>query len=1121
MWNGSGVLETVLSEVVWDERYAIPEPNAENRALIEETRKKEKQLAGLDRQIEINTEKRQYSAVYLKNLKQEVENSALVWAADPEKQEPAAGHHYSDLTVLDQRWTLKEAQSGLCKAIEREEELEKHLSALAEREHGQLGQRITRMKNDHRALAERKNVIENQSFKARQKLEEFRNQMEWDQQTMEAFLEESKCKDENTMALIKYAQQDEQRIKSLTLAIEKKTLEANAKLKAFETETTETKSAQVALDKTTENLQQAHQEMQQLIHQWENTIKQMKQRDAEMQQCALQLAEAKQRIREKNSVVTEKKNLLDTQKNNNKETERKISASNRQAAKLRQELKEQEKNCSRIQDELNSCKSELDRTTSDTESATSHISRLKKEIMDNDDKLKEARAYNAALEDKLKAVTQTALSEEEKATQMEHFLQDEEQAIKDLDLQLAQCREKLLHGKQHLQALKVKEKDDVSQISRNKTTISNLKSQFKKQEKELMKQQLTINEQNCVIFGLDRKLARLQGDVNTDEKQMLDMKIAELTTALEEKKKTASILYSTLKDSEDDIRNFRKELEKSEAEKKYLNDKVEELRLLCSCSEKELKTRIVRKQDKMVEHNIMKMEVKRVRDLLYDKTDSVLSLEKRKLEMQKVLKEREEEVKEKKEMMNQHMKMIEQERQRLSAEMSEKLSKIDMMKKRFEILSMSMAPPEGEEEKSQAYYIIKAAQEKEELKREGNALDAKIRNTELENRALENTVQLFDNSNSACRTSLNRVKESSPEYQEKLKLEEQLRAAEDTLKYKRKQISELQEDTQDMSSTLENTMQEEQAEKEKLDHTQMLISSLNKEIVSQLDKIDRATKQCSKLSRDIRSAKRTDTETFEEKDIKVKELKEFIKNINRMLIEVMEDNPELRSVLERYFLQASLPLPSPSSTPVSGRSSKTLSSARSSASLRSSVSSFSCPRASAGSSPRASAGSSPAVKTVDLDLDLAVTSPPLTTSRRSSYASSSSSSEQKAGDFMRAVWNRSHNTFEFVTVRPFVPNMSALLLILLAGCLASCAAQTMGFSPSTTATPLSQSPQPTAVQPLLNSNNVLAILQTAVRSSLQLNLTTADPVLTQLQQFIQELQPNVSFSLSIKNITEV
>uniref|UniRef100_A0A673MWE6 Coiled-coil domain-containing protein 39 n=1 Tax=Sinocyclocheilus rhinocerous TaxID=307959 RepID=A0A673MWE6_9TELE len=868
----------LLAEVGWDAGFAIPVANAENKALEEGLQKKQKEQLNLENKINKNKDVINALTEHLKNLRQEVSHT-----------------------------------QALCKAREKETESEVHFRALAERETGRLKQEVTQLENQLKTLNEKKNAQENNIFKATQKLDELKSQLNWDQQTREGWLQESAHKDEDTMAIIKYAKQDESKIRELTLNIEKLTLEANQKRKALDSEVTETVTAQVALDKTAESFRQAHIERQEMISQWENTIEQMRKRDQEIQQCAMMQAEMNQVIREKNYLLKERKDFMEHEIENNKELERNISAAERQVLRLRQQHQEEERSQRRLQDEVSL--PELPNTGIIIIFVSEFCSTV-------------IKVFCYCL-----------------------------------------CVELMFRKSKELQGLREKEKNTTAEICATRAAISNLDSRLSKQDQNLLKQQMIISNQDFQIQMLERKTLHLQGKVNTEEKEALEKKASDLAEALEEKKRTAATLTTQLKKLQDDIRCVRKDTEKIGTEKRELTSKIQELELFIDNSEKDQKKLRLKKQDSMVEKGLLKMEVQRLRDLLYDRADGVLSLEKRRLQLQVAMKEREEEIHVHREMLAKQAKLTEQERQGLSAAVNERLFKIDKMRKRYEILTVSMAAPEGEEEKSQAYFIIKAAQEKEELQRQGDELDAKIRKTEKEIHALENTLQVVNSCNTTYRKALTKVTESSPAHQEKLKLEEQRRAAEEKYKYKKRQIRELQEDIESMSRTLDGLLQEEAVQNETTGRTQAHVLSLNKDILSQEEKLNRAIKQCAKHTREIRSAKNTKEKTFEERDIELRELRDFNKSVNKMLLEAMEENPDLSSALQIRFMQVQHD-------------------------ISSFINNMKSSNPSASSSPRSQSVTSPAVKTVDLGLGLSVTSPQ--GSRPPSAGSSSRSSKCKS-----------------------------------------------------------------------------------------------------------------------------
>lgn len=94
---------------------------------------------------------------------------------------------------------------------------------------------------------------------------------------------------------------------------------------------------------------------------------------------------------------------------------------------------------------------------------------------------------------------------------------------------------------------------------------------------------------------------------------------------------------------------------------------------------------------------------------------------------------------------------------------------------------------------------------------------------------------------------------------------------------------------------------------------------LRKELQLQEEKKDRASKSITKLTRNIRSAHNTKNEIYEERDIELREMRNFNKNIMNQFGMIIKENPGFGPVINLYFNQAGLPLPTVATTSGSAR----------------------------------------------------------------------------------------------------------------------------------------------------------------------------------------------------------
>ncbi|CAH8288147.1 unnamed protein product [Schistosoma intercalatum] len=310
----------------------------------------------------------------------------------------------------------------------------------------------------------------------------------------------------------------------------------------------------------------------------------------------------------------------------------------------------------------------------------------------------------------------------------------------------------------------------------------------------------TTYNNDFTIQSLERRIGKMTGEQNVEQCEFMENKINELTKELNERNNTVNLLTNQLRNLSRELHRIKREHELLYNKNDLLHNQLNtnELEMDIMLKEKEKETCNLQKL--LIEKNLKKLQVNKLTKIYEQYTNKRYDLQKANCELNSTIKERTEQINLHQIMLNKQIKINTTENSQLNIEIQERKSKVDKLIKRYEIITALMAPPEGEETRNQAYYIIRAAQDKELLQRKGDILDNEIRILEQEIVALENTLALMNGCNTVYRMSYSQLPNDAEEIKQQTELNEQIRVLNIKSRYDQTRLKELQD--------LYNTMQE-------------------------------------------------------------------------------------------------------------------------------------------------------------------------------------------------------------------------------------------------------------------------------------------------------------------------
>jgi chromosome segregation ATPase len=531
-----------------------------------------------------------------------------------------------------------------------------------------------------------------------------------------------------------------------------------------------------------------------------------------------------------------------------------------------------------LRDELESLKNEL--TTAAEGILTKRNENLHKSQV-NDEKrvqLERERQFYQRVKQQMEQAKNKTATVEQTAIQAEEELQRLEKEFSSQLSRVKGLKDKLFKEVQTVFENKREEARMRTDITGTKSTAHNMDAQLLQLDKEAARQQELLYNAEFQIQQIERKIARGMGERSDEEKRVLKQGIEAAENRLEEVKEKKKLLQAQTRRLLNELAHSANRKNDMETGRVVFKEKQAELELENRMIEEEIRRDTKDKEEITVQNDLLRLEVRRLRDLLSAKADSVYSLENRKQQLKLSMEERKQEILVHRDILKSELKTINEEKHKLTMDLRGKEANVGKLRARFDAVARD-AEHEGQ---SQSYYIIVAAQKREELQRRGDELDAVIRKSEREIRALQLTLDHLNARNTAFRESFQKVDVQGEDVEVLGQLEERMKLGKDALFRKKKEFQRLSTDFDEDRRRLEQVQAQNRSIDGQKAHFDNAKRQVEDEIITQQNQLDEMGAKILKVSMKHRSKVNESTGvdvssgTLEEKSVRAEVLKDVV-----------------------------------------------------------------------------------------------------------------------------------------------------------------------------------------------------------------------------------------------------